>query len=175
MARRSVGRTLVRTTKRPTFWEGAQGDLSLATGTVAFATVISEATLENVPSPTLVRIHGEVIGHVTVIGAAGAAGVLSMGIMPQSARSIAAGVGGMPTPGGNIGSPWIWHRQVCLDVPVDASDDAGITQNFRLVVDNKSMRKFELNQGCVIVFQNTALTSTFTVSITFAFRFLLKR
>jgi len=161
--------------RRPTFWEGAQGVVVLTTGAVAEDTVVSEVTLENVPSPTLVRIHGEVAGHVSAIGVAGATAVLSMGIIGQSARSIAAGVGGMPTPGGNIGSPWIFHKQVPLDVPLRVDEQAGITQNFRFVVDNKSMRKFELNQGIVIVFQNSVLVSTLTVDITYAFRFLFKR
>jgi len=175
MARGSVGRTLVRSQKRPTFWEGAIGVNVVTTGAVQTATVVTEATLENVPSPTLVRIHGQVTGHCSAIGAAGATAVLAFGIIGQSARSIAAGVGGMPTPGGNIGSPWILHRQIPLDVPVAVTENAALTQNFRIDIDNKSMRKFELNQGMVIVFQNSVLVSTLTVDVTWAFRFLFKR
>ena len=175
MARGSVGRSVVRLPKRPTFWEGANGSAVLLTATVATVPVVSEATLENVPSPTLIRIHGEVFMHVTARTAAGDAAVIGLGIMGQSARSIAAGVAGMPTPTTDIGSPWIWNRQVVVDSNVAPPNGTDIGGNVRITVDNKSMRKFELNQGLQIMLENTALAGTITISIAWAFRFLFKR
>ena len=175
MARRSVGRTLVRAPKRPTFWEGSTGFTVLTTGTVSTLTVVSEATLENVPSPTLIRVHGEVFSHVTARGAAGDAAVLGMGMIAQSAAAIAAGVGSMPTPITDIGSPWLWHRMQVHDANNAPPNGTDIGANVRTLVDNKSMRKFELNQGLQIVFQNTAIVGTLTLSIVFGLRFLFKR
>ncbi len=40
------------------FWEGAQIDFSVIGGATSLTAVISEAVLENVPNPTIVRIRG---------------------------------------------------------------------------------------------------------------------
>ena len=175
MARRSVGRTLVRTPKRATFWEGATGEAVMTTGTVATVPVVTEATLENTPNPTLIRIHGTVYAHVTARTAAGDSCILGLGIMAQSRVAIAAGVASMPAPITDIGSPWIWHRQIVLDSLVAPPNGTDIGGNVRIIVDNKSMRKFDLNQGLQIILQNFALTGTITLSATWAFRLLFKR
>ena len=175
MARRSVGRTLVRTPKRPTFWEGATGAFTLTTGTVSTATVVSEATLENTPNPTLIRIHGHVFVHVTARGAAGDAIVLGLGMIPQSSAAVAAGVASMPVPVTDVSSPWIMHRQVVLDSNIAPPNGTDIGANYHIIVDNKSMRKFDLNQALQFTVQNTVIAGTLSVSIAFAFRFLFKR
>ena len=175
MARRTVGRAVVRSMKRPTFWEGDVDTRSLVSGAEAMVVVVPEATLENVPSPTLIRIHGEVFTHVTARGAAGDACILGMGMIPQSAAAISVGVTSMPHPVTDVGSPWIWHRQVAFDSNIAPPNGTDIGGNVRTLVDNKSMRKFELNQGLVIVLQNFVITGTLTLSIVFSFRFLFKR
>ena len=175
MARRSVGRTLVRTPKRPTFWEGSRGSFSVASGGVSMAVQVTEATLENVPSPTLIRIHGHVILNITARGAANAGGTIAMGMIPQSAAAIAAGVGSMPLPATDDGSPWIWHREIALRSNIAPINGADLLGNLQITVDNKSMRKFDLNQGLVMVVQNSAIVSTLTVDVIAAFRFLFKR
>ena len=175
MARRSVGRTLVRAPKRPTFWEGATGAFALTTGTVSTATVVTEATLENVPSPTLIRIHGHIFAHVTARGAAGDAAVLGIGMIPQSSAAVAAGVGSMPTLVTDVSSPWILHRQVPFDANIAPPNGTDIGGNFHIIIDNKSMRKFDLNQALQLTVQNTVVTGTLSLSIVFAFRFLFKR
>jgi len=175
MPRVSRGRTLVRTPKRPTFWEGATGAFTLTTGTVSTATVVSEATLENTPNPTLIRIHGHVFVHVTARGAAGDAIVLGMGMIPQSSAAVAAGVASMPVPVTDVSSPWIMHRQVVLDSNIAPPNGTDIGANLHIVIDNKSMRKFDLNQALQFTVQNTVIAGTLSVSIAFAFRFLFKR
>jgi len=175
MANRRAARSVVRTVKRPTFWEGAQGSAVLLTATVATAPLVSEATLENVPSPTLIRIHGEVFMHVTARTAAGDAAVIGLGIMGQSSRSIGVGVTAMPTPNTDIGSPWIMNRRVVVDSNVAPPNGTDIGGNVRVLIDNKSMRKFDLNQGLQLMLENTALAGTITISIAWAFRFLFKR
>ena len=175
MPRVSRGRTLVRTPKRPTFWEGATGAFVLATGAVSTATVVSEATLENVPSPTLIRIHGHIFAHITARTAAGDACVLGIGMLPQSSAAVAAGVGSMPLPTTDVSSPWILHRQVPFDSNIAPPNGTDIGGNMHIVIDNKLMRKFDLNQALQFVVQNTVITGTITLSIVFAFRFLFKR
>ena len=175
MARRSVGRTLVRTPKRPTFWEGSVGQFAVATGAVSMLVVVPEGRLEAVPDPTLIRIHGEVFTIVTARTAAQDGAVISMGMIIQSAAAIAAGVGSMPLPSTDVGSPWIWHHRVVVRSNIAPPNGTDIGGNVRSVIDNKSMRKFNQNQGLVLVVQNTVLTGTITASVSFGARFLFKR
>ena len=175
MARRPVGRTLVRTTKRPTFWEGSNFTFSLASGTVSVITAVTEAIIENSPNPTLIRIHGDIAINVTARTAADDAALISMGMIAQSSAAIAAGVGSMPTPFTDIGSPWLWHRQVVLRSNAAPPNGVDLLGNRAITVDNKSMRKFDLNQGLVLVVQNTVQTGTLTVNISGGLRLLFKR
>jgi len=175
MARRSVGRTLVRSVKRSTFWEGGSTQFSIPTASVAVATVVTEAELENIPNPTLIRIHGSVLISVTARTAAADSAVISMGMILQSAAAVTAGVGSMPLPFTDIGSAWIWHRQVLvrsLIAPPNGTDLAG---NVRITIDNKAMRKVNPNQALVMIVQNTVQTGTITVSISSAQRLLFKK
>jgi len=175
MPRRPVGRSVVRAPKRPTFWEGATGVFVLTTGTVSTATIVSEATLENTPNPTLIRIHGHIFAHVTARGAAGDAAVLGIGMLPQSSAAVAAGVNSMPLPITDVSSPWLMHRQVVFDSNIAPPNGTDIGGNQHIMIDNKSMRKFDLNQALQIVVQNTVLAGTLSISIGYAFRFLFKR
>ena len=127
------------------------------------------------PSPTLIRVHGEVFGIVTARTAANDAAVISMGLIAQSAAAIAAGVGSMPKPATDIGSPWLWHRQFIVRSNIAPPNGTDLGGNVRLVVDNKSMRKFELNQGLALVVENTVISGTITITLNATFRFLFKR
>ena len=136
---------------------------------------VSEAEMENVPNPTLIRIRGEFVVRLSAEAAAGSQTLLSMGLIIQSARAIAAGVGGMPVPFGGIASDWIWHRNVPLSSGAGGLNPADPGQNTRFEVDNKSMRKFDFNQGLVLVIQNSVITSTATVEVVGGLRILFKR
>ena len=81
----------------------------------------------------------------------------------------------MPLPVTDVGSPWIMHRQVVFDANIAPPNGTDIGGNRIITVDNKSMRKFELNQALQIVFQNFVVTGTLSISVSFAFRFLFKR
>ena len=175
MARRTVGRAVVRAPKRPTFWVGANAQFSIATGAVSVATMVPEITLEAVPNPTVIRIHGDLFVNVTARTAANDSCVISMGMLPQSAAAIAAGVGSMPLPFTDINTSWLWHRQVVLRSNIAPPNGTDLSGNVRVVVDNKAMRKFDLNQGLVMIVQNTVLTGTITASIACGCRFLFKR
>jgi hypothetical protein len=156
------------------FWEGNTFDFDLS-ASIAFVTMVSEANIENTPNATLIRIRGEGLIQVEAVSGAGAGAVIALGIMPQSARSIAAGAGGMPTPFGNVGSAWIWHTMIPVHVN-NAVESSGLlgSQSVRFTIDNKAMRKFDLNQGLVMVAQNVVRTGTVTVKILGATRVLFK-
>ena len=174
MARAMVRRAVIRSPKRRMFWLGATGSSSVTTGAVTTNAIVTEADLENVPNPTLIRVRGEVIIHPSAIGAAGATAVIGLGLIIQSARAIAAGVGGMPVPIGGIGSDFLFHRMSVVDVQSAITVEDGITQNVRYEVDNKSMRKFDLNEGLQLNIQNTVISGTLTAEIVWALRLLFK-
>ena len=175
MARRSVGRAVVRAPRRPTFWEGSTHAITLASAQSATTSVVSEAILENTPNPTLIRIHGEVIINVTARTAAQDAATIGLGIIPQGKAAITAGVASMPKPLTEIGSPWIWHRMVNMRSNVAPVNGTDILGNRHILIDNKSMRKFDLNQGLQLIVENVAQTGTITVTILLAVRVLFKR
>ncbi len=175
MARRTVGRQMVRAPRRPTFWEGSSAEFTLATGVRQAFVVVTEATLENTPNPTLIRIHGDVIANISARTAADDSAVLAMGIIPQSAAAIAAGVTAMPQPFDDIGSPWLWHRMISMRSNIAPPNGSDLLGNLRIVIDNKSMRKFDLNQGLVLVVQNLVRTGTLTIKGVTTHRFLFKR
>ena len=174
MAHPRGSRTLVRAPRRPMFWEGASVFDQVATGAVSSFVIVSEAILENIPLPTVIRTRGEFVVRASAIGASGAQAIFSMGLIIQSARSIAAGVGGMPVPFGGIGSDWFVHRMIPMQVEMVANEDSN-QHNVRFEIDSKAMRKVDNNQGIVIVFQNTAVASTVTFEVVGALRLLFKR
>ncbi len=175
MARRTVGRAMVRAPRRPTFWEGGTFAFTLGTGASATLPVVTEANLEQSPNPTLIRIRGEVIINVTARTAAQDACVLGMGIIPQGQAAITVGVTAMPKPITQIGSPWIWHQMVSMRSNVAPVNGTDLLGNARIPIDNKSMRKFDLNQGLQLVVENSAITGTITLTILFSLRVLFKR
>ena len=98
MANRRLVRTLVRAPKRTTFWAGGTSEFTITTGSKAMGVVVTESALENVPNPTLIRIHGDVILNVTARTAADDSCVMACGMIFQSAAAIAAGGGLKPQP-----------------------------------------------------------------------------
>jgi len=177
MANRRSARTLVRAPRRSMFWEGNGATVTLASGTVSATAMVTEATLESVPNPTLVRTRGDGIVYATAIGASGAQCQIEMGLIKITARALAAGVSSMPTPGTDVGSDWLWHRSVAIGVrgSLGADSESVGAHVARFEIDNKAMRKFEPNEALVVVFENTVITSTVTALISVHFWFLFKK
>ena len=174
MARASVGRALVRAPKRRMVWCGDSFGRTVTTDAVFSDTIVTEAELENFPNPTLIRIRGEVTVAASASSGAASECMIGLGIIFQSNRSIAAGVGGMPTPVGNIGSKWIWVKQIPIFVRSVIGDVDSPAQVTRFEIDNKSMRKANVNEGLVFVSQNVAINLTTSVRVTVGLRFLFK-
>ena len=177
MARGMVRRGLVRSPRRSMFWEGAQFASTLPTGTVDLDVMVAESILENIPNPTIIRCRGNVLIYATAIGASGAQCLLSLGILRVTARALAAGVSSVPTPGTNAGSDWLWHDIIPIGVrgSLGADSEAEGAHVTRLVIDNKAMRKIEPNEALIMVYENTAITSTVTCQVTGGARFLFKK
>ena len=177
MAIRRSARTMVRAPKRSMFWEGTTFAVTSGTGTVSAGAVVSESVLENIPNPTLVRVRGEFVAYATAIGASGAQAIVGIGLIRVTGRALAAGVSSLPTPITDQGSDWLYHKMFPISVrgSLGADSEATGAHVFRWEIDNKSMRKFELNQAIALVTENSAITSTVTVQITGALRFLFKK
>jgi len=175
MAARRAARTMPRSPKRSMFWLGANVFDTVLSGGVDTNTVVVEADIEDVPNPTLIRVRGNGLIRVSAIGAAGATALFTLGLIKQGTRAVSAGVGGMPVPQGTISSDWLWHIQIPLQVPTAVAENDSIPQNFRFEIDNKAMRKFDLDEALVLNAQNTVVLSTMTIEYCVAMRFLFKK
>jgi len=161
--------------RRTAFWEGALIDFSLASGTSAIAAAISEATLENVPNPTIVRVRGNVHLVATAVGGTLARANITLGLMVVDARAFAAGAGSLELPGTDLGSDWMWWDTRTLEQTsaTVVDDSTGIRKDIH--VDNKAMRKVGLNQLLVFFAQGVVLNSAVTTQVTASLRILIKR
>ena len=174
MANGRRGRPIVRSVRRPTFWEGGRIDAAIATGTAVTSVIVSEATLENSPNPTIVRCRGELLVMITAAGAASTANFTS-GLIVVTADALAAGA--VPSPLSDIGSDWLWwsNRGLRSLAGGSASDEDGAAGIVRVPIDSKAMRKVGLNQALILVSAMQPETLTISVHIVGAIRVLLKR
>ena len=162
--------------RRPTFWEGENISQSVTTGASVISTVVSEAELENVPTPTIVRMRGDLLVQVTASAATPGRCNAVLGIKLTTAAALAGGA--VETPSTDIGSEWIWWTTVPLILAggsVAAPNSDGRSIVHRVNVDSKAMRKVTLNQVLVLVAQNVVVTSTQTFDVQGTVRVLLKR
>ena len=168
---RRVGRVTV---KRPTFWTGAQ-----STQTVVIATpqsvqaVVTEAALENVPNPTLVRTRGtvRVVQGATIDSGAGIVGI---GLAVLGAKQVTVGTTAIPLPFTNSDDDrWFWYGGVGLRNSVGGITDVANGHLFE--VDSKAMRKVGSNQVVALVVELTDVNNVVSVTVDVALRFLFKR
>ncbi len=176
MANRRVFRRAVQ--RRPTFWEGGTINISVGTGALGFATLVSEANLETVPKATLVRIRGSLFIRVTV-GAAASQTSFTMGIKTATATAVAAGAGSIESPFVDVGSDWLWwssrDMRVISTGTVDTDSDAIGQQFTRVEIDSKAMRVMDINRVLIFVAQNTVIGGTQTIAVNGILRILFKR
>ena len=169
------GRPIVRSARRSTFWEGINVDSLVTTGSQNIIAAITEANLENVPNPTIVRCRGSLM-IATVSPGAGARAHMTMGLIVMDSQSFAAAVAQRPL--GDVGSDWLWWTNVSLLADgsgVTPVDEAGLSVFHRTEVDNKAMRKIQPNQVMALVLQNSVVNSTMSVRVFGVLRFLLKK
>jgi len=162
--------------RRPTFWEGASVNSTVTTGASVINTVLSEAQLENVPAPTIVRIRGSILVQVTASAATPGRSSCVLGIKLTTGAALAGAAVEQPLL--DIGSDWIWWTAVPLFLAggsVAAPNSDGRSIVHRVEVDSKAMRKTGINSVLVLVAQNEVITSTQTFDVQAVLRVLLKR
>ena len=152
-------------------------DGSLASATSVVFTLLSEANLENVPNPTIVRIRGNIHLVSTAAAADNARTQITMGIMVVDVKAFTAGISALELPATGIGGDWLWWDTRTIDIAVASAtaEDTALGIRHNIEVDNKAMRKVGLNQVLVLIAQNENLNSAHTVQLSAALRILLKR
>ena len=175
MARRKVFQRAAP--RRRSTWEGSAIAASMTTGVQTQQAIVSEALLENVPNPTVVRMRGELLVRVTAAGAAGATARMVMGIKLATASAFAAGGASVESPNTEIGGDWIWWQSVTMHnaaalVSGSNNDNVGILT--RVPIDSKSMRKVKINEVLILVFHNVVVGGTQSITVTGTVRVLLK-
>ena len=169
--------------RRPTFWETASTTalVPLADGgtTASVTAIVSEAELDNVPNPTLVRIRGHVFNRLsTVADALGDCILVAHAIMVVDAKQLAIGVTAMPLPLTDNSEDFLWADSAFLSHGL--SSVGGLDGNramVNLVIDSKAMRKITLNQVLVMVTEMDVQSGTAGTGMQFGFqlRALLKK
>ena len=158
--------------KRRTTWEGVNIDISnLTVVTPIFITAITEAVLENFPTPTLVRTRGGLTVYADDSSTPGSFGVIGAGLMIVTASAVAAG--GVPSPLVDPGNDWFWWDS--FSVGSAAADVIGeeVTVH-RKVIDSKAMRKVGSNEVVILVTELQTCEGTMVVNLCGAIRFLMK-
>ncbi len=174
MANGRRGRPLVRSVRRPTFWEGGRIAHSLSSGSSFSTVIVSEATLENTPNPTIVRCRGDLLVQINAGGGNSSAN-FTAGLIVVTADALAAGA--VPSPLGDIGSDWLWWSNRGMSTFGGGagadSDFEGVTT--RIPIDSKAMRKVGLNQALILVTAIQPEVLTIGVRTVGVIRVLLKR
>ncbi len=158
-------------------WTVATGLQTVTTGASVTNTILTEASAEAFPVPTLVRIRGS----MTVVASAFAATPGRMtcftGIKVVSAAALAGSAVSLPFDDGS--QDWIWWQAIPLSlVSGNITTPTGAEPfqlSHRLTIDSKSMRKIPGDSVLVLVSENEVVTSTGTFDVHFGLRLLLKR
>ncbi len=153
-------------------WEGAVLDFSnIVTGTPQFTTLISEATLENFPTPTLIRVRGRVAALTDDSSTPSGFAQVIMGIIKVTSAAFAAGA--VPTPATDESSDWLWWDAATIGAA--AADVIGQEVTIdRLIVDSKAMRKIGNNEVVVFVTELVVCEGTMVANVCGHMRVLLK-
>ena len=147
--------------RRPNIWGGSvqTPEVVQTAGTTAFITLISNASIQNRTSPTLVRMRGRIFIRSTTAGESASG---SMGIIVVEETARAAGTGSMPNPGVDFSAPWMWW----------GSWTTRLADRFvEYLVDSKSQRKIKDSEAVVLILRNP---SSFNSRWVTGIRFLLK-
>ena len=142
------------------------------------STLVLEAETDSVPNPTLVRVRGLIFAQLGAVASAqGDAIMIGHSIQVVDSRQLAAGTAAIPLPLRDNSEDFLWFGTQVL-----AQNDSGTilnntSNNDRLVVDSKSMRKMTLNQVLVMATEIRVLQGTGDEDINFALnlRMLFKK
>ena len=163
--------------RRPMLWTVATGRQVVTTGASTVSTILTEASAEAFPVPTLVRIRGSLVCQATSFAATPGRMTAFMGIKVVSAAALAGSAVSLPFDDGS--QDWIWWTAVPLILTSGSittpTGPRPFLQSERVMVDSKSMRKIPGDSVLVLVSENEVVTSTGTFDVQFGLRLLLKR
>ncbi len=170
-------------TVRPTFWSGSVSTAfaTLTSATPLIATLVSEAGLENVPNPTLMRTRGAVTVSLNQGNVINEAFSVAVGIAVIGARAFAAGTASVPLPLTDSGNDkWLWWGHATINSGIVGSgtvDSSLYCPCVRLDVDSKAMRKIQADEVIMIAFEVDDLVAAAArqIDVSFGLRMLLKR
>jgi len=124
--------------------------------------------LETFPTPTIIRVRGELAVFVDSALAADAVFAVSMGLMVLPTATITI----PPSPLGDIGSDWFWWDTTTVRGTTGLELDTASVS--RIKVDGKAMRKVGLNETVVFVAAMNNCEGTGQANVCGNLRFLLK-
>ena len=125
-------------------WTGGQtdGETFVAVESVAAlgSSVITLSTIDNMTSPTLVRVRGELFLRASV-GNVDDPVVFGFGIAIVNRRASDVGSTALPRPLDELDYSWLWHSMNFFVVKSSTDNAWPITTGARIVIDSKAMRK----------------------------------
>jgi len=155
--------------KRGTFWFGSTSTAlaNVSAAAPANQVLIAEATLENVPNPTLIRTRGCWYVRNTI---ASSVGTIGIGIKIVDAVAFAAGA--LPLPLTNIDDDWlVWS---CTTLRGTGTGIEHLPYE-RVEIDSKAMRKVGENEVAVIVWEVVSVLNVPVIETAISLRVLLKK
>ena len=162
--------------RRSTFWTGIAS--STLTNIIVAApsdaqSVVTQAEMENVPNPTLVRTRGE-IGVYGDMTADDAAILVGFGLMVADTKAFTIGTTALPLPLTDPDSDdWFWYTtRMLINAPTGITDQLSAAS---IAVDSKAMRKIGGDETVVLVAEIDDHGSGIGVNFGFALRFLFKK
>ena len=157
LARRS--RPFVRSTRRATDW-GFGVDMLNQTMSVS-SKILGTTSLTVGAQVTIVRIRG--LLHLTLDSgdAAGAGFAGAAGIALVNSDAFAAGAGSIPGPVGDANwDRWMWHSFFDVRSITGAASGANaVSQDQRIIIDSKSMRKWDPAETLVLMVEGVEATN----------------
>jgi len=155
-----------------TWQEGPFGQIAV---TATEAVVFPTGQAAQVDDLTLVRTRGELLAYLTVAGGAANEGFRCyFGICIVSENAAGVGISAIPTPLSDIAwDGWLVHHTFNVREVGTALADS-LTQQVRIPIDSKAMRKMHQTDTIVAVLQTTEIGDGATMVCDFVSRMLLK-
>jgi len=140
--------------------------------------IVLESETDSVPNPTVVRVRGQIFAQLGALASAqGDVILMAHAIMVVDAKQLAIGPTALPLPLTSNSEDFLWYGTQFL-----AQNDSGTilnntSNNDRLNVDSKAMRKMTLNQVLVMVTEIDVLQGTGDEDVNFGLnlRILFKK
>ena len=145
---------------------------AITTQTAAGDAIFSTSAQAVADDLTIVCVRGEVVLNVTGSTVLDGWSQIVMGLCVVSENAAAVGITGVPHPVEDIAwDGWLWYWTGCL-FELDAA--ATIATEYRIVIDNKAMRKTHATDVVVAVLESATELGTATLDATMNTRMLVK-